>query len=1014
MNKLIFSSCLIFLIFNVYAQEYKPIQLDAIQGRHIGPAITSGRITDIELHPNKSNIVFVGTAGGGVWKSSDAGLNFSPVFDEYCQSIGTIAIDPINPDGVVWVGTGETWTRNSTSVGCGIFKSEDGGVKWKNMGLENTERISSIHISRKDPNVLFVGVLGALWGDSKERGVYKTINGGKSWKKILFINERTGCSDLIVDPRDENIMYASFWEFRRQPWSFVSGGESSALYKTIDGGQHWKKIQNGFPKGDLGRIAIAYAPSQPDRLYAVVEAKKRAGMYRSDDAGEHWRFMNGDFALTVRPFYFARIAVDPIDPDVVIKAGLMGAISRDGGATFKPMGGFHSDLHDIVFNPKYPDMIYIGTDGGVYRSLNKGGSYDFVDNIPVGQFYQISIDDATPFNVYGGLQDNGSWFAPSEALDGGVSARKWTGVGYGDGFRVFKHKTRPIIYSEMQSGEGVWRYNMKYGDIKVVKPYSGPNDPKLRFNWNGALALSPNHPDRLYIGSQFLHVSEDRGDTWRKLSGDLTTNDPAKLKQDNSGGLSLDNSGAENHCTIFTIEESPLNDKVIWVGTDDGNLQLTRDGGKTWTNLVDNIPGLPPHIWCYQVLASKFEEGTAYVVYDGHTLNDKKPYLYKTTDFGRHWRALATEDIKTFLRSVAEDVHNPNVLYVGSEMGLYITLDGGAHWQRIKKNVPPVAIHAIVQDPKTGALVLGTHGRGVIILDDIGLVQQLTDEVRQEDVHFFDTSPFIMHEKSAFYTGGNDRTSFVGSNPRHDAKIAYYLKKRHLFGKMNLTVFDMNDKEIVKLTPLKSKGLNIVYWNYRMKAPKVAKGKTFVFNSLTAPRVKAGRYKLVLTKGKKRYEKEIEVKYDPRSNYSKEDRSIQYEKTMKLYDMQQELAFLVYEIDAYRDYYAALPQEKKAPLQVLEQKMKELHDRLVVTKGDNYVGQAEPQLREKLSKLYGDIANYFGRPTGEQLNNLNKLEATFTKSQSIWKGLSSKFDGILSKNQWESVKIRSYEAYLKA
>ncbi len=995
------------------AQDYKPVNLSAIKARHIGPALTSGRITDIELHPTKSNIVFVGTAGGGVWKSSDAGLNFSPVFDEHCQSIGTIAIDPVNPDGVVWVGTGETWTRNSTSVGCGIYKSDDGGDKWKLMGLENTERISSIVISKKDPNVIFVGALGALWGDSSDRGIYKTTDGGKTWKKIFYINPRTGCSDLVVDPGDENTMYASFWEYRRLPWSFSSGGPSSALYKTTDGGEHWNKISKGFPKGDLGRIAIAIAPSKPKRLYAVVEAKEKSGMYRSDDGGQHWEFLNGDFALTVRPFYFARIAVDPSDPDIVIKAGLSGAISRDGGKTFKGIGSVHSDVHDIVFNPKYSDMVYVGTDGGVYRSLDKGGSFDFVDNIPVSQFYDISIDDATPFNVYGGLQDNGSWYAPSASLSGGIDASKWTGVGYGDGFRVFKHPTKPVIYSEMQSGEGIWRYNQKYGDIKVVKPYAEAGDPKLRFNWNGAIALSPNHPDRIYIGSQFLHRSEDMGDTWQKISPDLTTNDPAKLKQDESGGLSLDNSGAENHCTIFTIAESPLDDKVIWVGTDDGNIQLTRNGGKTWKNVSQNIEGMPKFLWCYKVIASRFNASTAYAVYDGHTQNDKHPYLFKTTDYGKHWLPLATSEIKTFLRTVAEDVNNPDVLYVGSEMGLYVSLDGGNHWQRMKNKIPPVAVHAIAQDPKTGALVLGTHGRGAIIVDDIGLLQQLTSKVRQEEVHFFETDPFIMHEKSAFYSGGNDRTDFVGQNPSRSAKIAYYLKKRHVFGKMKLSIQDMEGHEIVDLTPLKAKGLNIVSWNYRMKPPKVAKGKTFVFNSLTAPRVRAGKYKVVMTKGKKTFEKVIDVRYDPTSNYTAEDRQIQYESTMKLFDIQQDLAYLVYQIDEYRTVLESLQQDSKANLQNILAKMTVLHDELVVNKGDNYVGQAEPMLREKLSRLYGDIANYFGRPTGAQLANLHKLVNEFDEAQSQWKSIRQQADKAIADTGDQRLKIKDFEAFLK-
>jgi len=642
------------------------IPLPGLSGRHIGPALMSGRITDIEIHPQKPKILFVGTAGGGVWKSTDGGYTFAPVFDKHCQSIGIVTIDPNNPDYTVWVGTGETWVRNSTSIGCGIFKSEDGGATWKPMGLDSSERIASIVIPKGNANTIYVGVLGALWGDSPHRGVYKSTDGGKTWRKILYIDPKTGCSDLVMAPDDTSTLYASMWSFRRTPWSFVSGGSGSGLFKSTDGGTTWKRIENGLPPGEKGRIALAVAPSMPSRLYAVVEAPKRGGLYRSDDGGESWQFLNGDFALTVRPFYFSRIVVDPKNPDIVIKAGLRGAISRDGGKTFKPLGAMHPDIHDIVFHPQHTDLIYVGTDGGVYRSLNKGATLDFVDNIPVAQYYHISIDDAEPFNVYGGLQDNGSWFGPSATYHGGILEKDWTTVGYGDGFRVFKHPTKPIIYSMMQSGEGIWRYNYRAGDIKVIKPYAEPGDPELRFNWNTAMALSPHHPDRLYIGSQFVHRSDDMGETWQKISPDLTTNDPSKQRQEQSGGVSVDNSGAENHCTVFTIAESPLDENILWVGTDDGQVQITTDGGKVWTNCTKNIPDLPANLCCAQILPSAFHKGRAYAVFDGHALNDMRPYVYRTDDFGKTWTSLVTDQIQSFARSIHEDYQNPDILFLST------------------------------------------------------------------------------------------------------------------------------------------------------------------------------------------------------------------------------------------------------------------------------------------------------------------------------------------------------------
>ncbi|MFM7309848.1 MAG: WD40/YVTN/BNR-like repeat-containing protein, partial [Flavobacteriales bacterium] len=513
-----------------------------LKARHIGPALMSGRVCDIEGHPTNSDLLYIGAAGGGVWKSQDAGLTFSPIFDSYCQSIGAIALAPSDPDNTVWVGTGEVWTRNSVSIGDGIYQSNDGGKNWKHKGLAKSERISAIEIDPTNKDIVYAGVLGGLWSNSADRGVYKTTDAGNTWEKILFVNETTGCSDLIMDPNNPQVLYAAFWEFRRTAYSFNSGGMSSALYKTTDGGKTWSKIQVGFPQGQLGRIAVAVAPSNSNILYAVVEAEKDKGLYRSDDAGSTWKFLNGDFELTVRPFYFSRISIDPKDPNILYKGGLSGSISRDGGHTFKTLGGMHSDIHDIWIDPAETRRIIVATDGGVYRSSNQGTSLQIVENLPLSQFYHVSIDHREPFYVYGGLQDNNSWFGPSES-PGGVEARDWELVGQGDGFRVYPHPTQPeIVYSEMQGAEQVWRFDTKNQQVRNVKPFPAAGDPKLRFNWNTPITTSIHAPDRLYIGSQFLHVSDDRGSSWRKISPDLTTNDPKKQLQESSGGLSADNS----------------------------------------------------------------------------------------------------------------------------------------------------------------------------------------------------------------------------------------------------------------------------------------------------------------------------------------------------------------------------------------------------------------------------------------------------------------------------------------
>ncbi|WP_234110653.1 MULTISPECIES: VPS10 domain-containing protein [Chryseobacterium] len=951
-----------------------------IKARHIGPALMSGRITDLEMHPTNNKIIYVGTAGGGVWKSSNGGASFTPVFDEdHIQSIGTVAIDPAKPDQNIWVGSGETWTRNSVSVGDGIYKSVDGGQTWKNMGLEKSDRISSIIINPKNSDEVWVGVLGSLWSDSDERGIYKTTDGGTTWQKIFGIDQKTGCSDLTIDPKNPNTMYASFWEFRRTAWSFSSGGEKSALYKSIDGGKTWNKIHHGFPVGKLGRIAVAVAPSSPNILYSVLETEKpeTSGLYRSDDGGNSWKHLNSDFGLVVRPFYFSRIVVDPKNPDVVVKGGLYGSISRDGGKTFKNLGAMHGDIHDITFDNLDSERIYVGTDGGVYRSWDGGNTMDIVKSLPVSQYYHVSLDQNEPYNIYGGLQDNGSWYGPSKG-DGGIESRDWHRVGFGDGFRVVKHPTKNIIYSEMQGAENVWRYNIDTKEIVTVQPLPVKGDPKLRFNWNAPILTSLHQPDRFFVGSQFLHKSEDMGKTWVKISPDLTTNNKVKQNQENSGGLSKDNSGAENHCTIFTVAESPKNEKVIWVGTDDGNVQVTKDGGQSWSNVTANIPNLPKNTWVYHIEASSFAEGTAYAVFDGHTTGDYNPYVYKTKDFGKTWTSITTPDIKGFVRNLQEDFQNEDLLFLGTEKGLFITVDGGKNWSHFTNNMPNVAVHYIDLHPKTNDLVMATHGRGIIILDDISVLREITPEVLAKEVYFFETPDAIIEEKSS-YGGNASELEFVGENPSTDAKITYYLKKRHVMGKMDLEVQDMNGQKVVSLSPGKQKGINVVNWNYSTKFPKIAAAKTISFAGFNSPKVSAGTYKIVMTKGKEVYTKNIVVKNDPKSKISAEDRKKQSELSQILFDMNENLAYKVYELDETLKVLNELEKKDKSFTKLKDafQKQKE---KMVITTGDNYVGTAEPQLREKLGELYSSVVTQFAAPTNSQLQNFENVKERYDNS----------------------------------
>ena len=989
-----------------------------LSARQIGPAIMSGRVSDLAMHPKNNQIIFLGAAGGGIWKSSDGGASFVPVFDKHIQSIGVITFDPNNPDNVIWAGTGETWTRNSVSVGDGIYKSTDGGLNWINMGLPKSDRISSIIVDPRDSNNIWVGVLGALWGDSEERGIYNSKDGGKTWNKVHYIDNKTGCSDLVIDPKNPNVMYASFWEFRRTAWSFNSGGNSSALFKTTDGGKTWNKSHNGFPAGKLGRIAIAVAPSNANILYSVIECEKDSekGLYKSEDAGKSWKHLNSDFALVVRPFYFSRITIDPKNSDIVYKGGLNGSISRDGGKTFKNLGAMHSDIHDILVDPIDTNRIYVGTDGGMYRSWNNGSTLDIVKNLPISQYYHITLDNEEPYNIYGGLQDNGSWYGPSKS-DGGIEARDWNSVGYGDGFRVLKHPSKKIIYSEMQGAENIWRYNLETKELKTIQPLQEKNQVKLRFNWNTPIVTGIHNPDRIYAGSQFVHVSDDMGASWKIISPDLTTNDKLKMNQENSGGLSKDNSGAENHCTLFTIAESPLGKDIIWSGADDGTIQITQDSGKTWKNVTANIVGLPKNTWCYHIEASNFAKGSAYAVFEGHTKNDMNTYVYKTTDFGTTWTSIVTKDIDGFARCIQEDYVNENLLFLGTEKGLYITVDGGKNWSKFENNMPAVAVMHLDLHKKTNDLVMATHGRGVIILDDISILRQVTNEIIASEVYFFKTKPFIKVENSSFGSTASE-LEFVGPNPSTSAQIVYYLKKRNTFGKMEMEIQDLNGNKIVGLPVSNQKGINIVSWDFNEKGPKVATGKTLDYSGFTTPLVPAGKYKAVLTKGKDKYTHEFEVLNDPKSPITADSRAEQRVATKMLFDKVQRLAYMVYEIDEMTKLNDEIASKDKSYAKTsikTNAELNKLKFTMVITTGDNYVGSAEKQLREKLGAIYASVASQYDAPSPSQKANIESILETYNKVEAAFKKLEkTHFSKILekAKKTTPEYKLKTFDEFI--
>ncbi len=799
--------------------KFDAATVSGLPARNIGSATMSGRIAAIDAINKDGRItLFVGAASGGVWKSINGGTTFTPVFDrEPVQSIGAVAIDRSNSN-IVWVGTGEAWTRNSVSIGDGIYKSTDGGENWTNMGLKDSEHIAKILIDPKNSNNVLACATGHLWNDNQERGVYKTTDGGKTWNKVLAgSNGSTGCAMLAMSPQDPGTIFAAMWDFRRQGWTFRSGGPGSGLFKSTDGGDHWTELTNsnskGLPEKPYGRIALAVAPSKPQVVYAMIESKKSA-LFRSNDGGQNWNRLDDSQFVIWRPFYFANLIVDPKNENKIFKPDGPLLLSVNGGRSFSSVANVHGDNHDLWIDPLNPNIVFTGDDGGLWRSEDGGTRWKHQINLPVSQFYHVSLDNSNPYHVYGGLQDNSSWVGDS-SYPGGVTNSRWENMYGGDGFWMFEDTSDPnYIYAEAQGGE-IGRVNRYTHESRNIKPFPNYKEGKLRFNWNTPIHMSPNEKGTLYIGAQFLFRSRDHGQSWQRISPDLTTNDPEKQKQEESGGVTVDNSSAEMHTTIYSISESPKNGQIIWVGTDDGNVQITRDGAKTWTNVVGNISGLEKYSWVSTIEASRFDEATAYGTFDRHTFGDVRPYAYKTTDYGKTWTSLNLQEngVRGYAHVIKEDTVNPNLLFVGTEFGLWISCDGGQRWAQYKgTNFPSVPVDDIAVQARDSDLVLATHGRGIWIIDDITPLRALTPDLMAKDAALISGPPAIQYfDANGGWAEGDE--SFTGPSRSTDAFITYYQKRRHLFGDLKIEIFDENGKLVDTVDGSKHRGLNRATWS---------------------------------------------------------------------------------------------------------------------------------------------------------------------------------------------------------
>ncbi len=781
---------LLLLAASVSAQDFNMDLLRDMKPRNIGPAGMSGRVTAIDVVHSNPDVMFVGTASGGLWKSTSGGIKWEPVFDnEVTASIGAVAIQQSNPS-VIWVGTGEGNPRNSLNGGYGIYKSLDGGKTWKSMGLEKTRHIHRVVIDPTDPDVVYVGAIGSPWGEHPERGVFKTTDGGKTWEKILYVNNKTGVADLVMDPTNPNKLIAAMWEHKRDPWFFKSGGEGSGLHITYDGGETWKKItsDDGLPKGELGRIGVAIARNKPNIVYALVEAKKNA-LYKSTDGGNKWTKVNDKDEIGNRPFYYSEIYVDPQNENRIYSVFTYINVSEDGGKSFTQLmpaygvdNGVHPDHHAWWIHPENGQFMMDGNDGGLNITKNGGQSWRFIGNLPVAQFYHINVDNEFPYNVYGGMQDNGSWRGPAYVWKAqGIRNSYWQEIAFGDGFDVVPDKENSQFGYAMSQQGFVSRYDWKTGNNYIVRPTPPDPDTMLRFNWNAAIGQDPFNNATVYFGSQFVHKSTDKGLTWEVISPDLTTNDPEKQKQSESGGLTMDATGAENHCTIIVIEPSPVEKDMLWIGTDDGRVHYTLNGGQTWVEVTKNIKGLPAGSWIPQIKASHNNKGEALLVANDYRRFNYTPYVYRTKDYGKTWtRIVDGNDVASYSLSILEDPNNPNLMFLGTDDGLYLSMDAGNKWQKWNKDFPTVSTKDLAIHPREQDLVIGTFGRAAWVLDDIRPLRALAGNpaVLQKEISLFESPDAYLaaYQQPTGSRFGGDAI-YQGENRNGGAMITYYLKE---------------------------------------------------------------------------------------------------------------------------------------------------------------------------------------------------------------------------------------------
>jgi len=867
--------------------------------RAIGPANMMGRSTDVEGVPGDPNTVYVGTAAGGVWKTTNGGTTWTPIFEKQpTLSIGDLALEPGNPD-VVYVGTGEANTRNSVSFGRGMYKSTDGGRSWRFAGLGDTRHIARVMVNPHDVRTVFACAVGHIGGPNAERGVFVSRDGGATWSKTLFVDERHGCADLDVDPKNPNIVYAVMWHFDRKQWTFTSGSEQGGIFKSVDGGATWRKLSGGLPRL-LGRVGVKVAPSAPNVVYAVAESRE-GYVWRSDDFGETWRKTSDDAATLCRGFYYADLRVDPVNPDRMYAIACQFSVSIDGGRTFRRFSqNIHGDHHGMWIDPTDPKRIWQVNDGGIAESRDQGATWNFPNHFPLAQFYQLHADNREPFYFLGGgLQDNGNWVGPSRTRDPlGILVDDWNLVSYGDGYYQVTHPDDPDFFVTDAQGGMIFRTQMRTREQEDISPQPRRNDGapvnalQYRFNWNAPIVASPHDGKTLYFGSQVLFRSRDFGSTWAAISPDLSKNDTTRHGW--AGGPAItEATTAEYYNTIYSVAESPVQRGIIWVGLDDGNLQVTRDDGATWTRVDRNVAGVGAEAVVSHVEASRTAPCTAYASFERHFMDDYKPYAYRTTDCGATWSNI-TGNLPdgAYLQVLREDPKNPSVLYAGTEIGLYVSVTGGNDWFRLGGNLPAVPVHEVLVHGRENDLIVATHARGIFILDDASAIQELA-AAGSKPLHLFS-----MRTATRFATkqnkGSLGSSLFMGPNPAYGAVIRYHLRSAPAADvAARIEILDGTGQVIRTLPRIpRAAGINTTSWDLGHEAPRARRAidpddpAIQFFGAPTGPRALPGRYVVRLTVGAERVEQPVEVRVDPTSRTTPDALRQQFTIAMELRELQ--------------------------------------------------------------------------------------------------------------------------------